>query len=91
MNLIRTWICIVNVDKEYATQFGRPPMIQSTGHITDITRTWYRSSPFNMPGDILICSCSELYSLMDQFWHAIGEDMESREVVQISAHCRLVY
>lgn len=83
LNLTRTWFCITNVDMAYATQFGRPPIIQRPGHITGITRTWFCSSALNMPGDILLCGFTELYCLMCQFSQSIGQDVETREVIQL--------
>ncbi|KAH9951891.1 hypothetical protein B0H21DRAFT_3003 [Amylocystis lapponica] len=80
LNYTRTWFAIVCLDKTYAIQFGRPVIVQRSGYIAGITRTWYNSTKSNTRYDVHICAYTELHLLAAEFWQTHDRDCtEARE------------
>ena len=66
MNRIRTWLTCYTVDATYATQFGKPPMLEVDDFMVRTCREWYLS-PYSLPNDVHIVAQVEMFRTMRHF------------------------
>ncbi|KAL5486002.1 hypothetical protein ACEPAI_7046 [Sanghuangporus weigelae] len=77
MNRIRTWLSCYCIDASYATQFGKPAMLEVDDYIVQTCREWYLS-PYSLPNDVHIVAHVEICRTMRLFRTEV-EALEAEE------------
>ena len=78
LNRIRTWLHCYCLDASFATQFGKPAVLDADDYIARHCRDWYMSSPFSLPNDVHLVSSVEVARVMRQYRIEV-ERLESEE------------
>lgn len=78
LNRTRTWLLCYCLDANFATQFGKPAILDAEDCIARHCRDWYLSSPYSLPNDIHLVSSVESARVMRRFRLEV-EQLEAKE------------
>ncbi|KAI0073466.1 hypothetical protein K474DRAFT_194545 [Panus rudis PR-1116 ss-1] len=74
-NRTRTWLTCFNIDRSFATQYGKPPIIPMTDYIANHASEWWNSSSANIPNyDIHIAAYTAELGVVSDFGAKIRND-----------------
>ncbi|KAI0787822.1 hypothetical protein C8Q74DRAFT_1315611 [Fomes fomentarius] len=77
LNRTRMWLNCYNMDRSYASQYGKAPIINNADYIANHTEFWYKSSPYNIPDiDIHLCAYNSELKVLADYRNVIFSDPE---------------
>ncbi len=71
------WLNCYNLDRSYASQYGKAPIIHNADYIANHTEVWYKSSPYNISDiDIHLCAYNAELKVLADYRNVIFSDPE---------------
>ncbi|CAE6445064.1 unnamed protein product [Rhizoctonia solani] len=76
LNMTRTWLICVSMDRTLTTRLGRPTTILDD-HIVRHSQEWWRHSKYNRRLDVHLCYYTQLFQIVTRYFNQIYSNPDS--------------
>ena len=77
LNRTRAWLNCFNVDRSYASQYGKTTIINNADYVANHSHEWWNSSEHNMEHfDIHLCAYTSELRVLSEFLSKVYSDPE---------------